>query len=298
MKKILTFIFICILLPLQALYSSGQTNQSKSSQPQSNPSNQAQVFAGSAMAGMDALFSRQEASLEDEYYLGRAVAANILNNYKPYTVNQALTAYLNRICQTIVINSSHPIIFNGYHVLVLDSPEFNAFATPGGHVFITRGLVEAATSEDMLAALIAHELSHIMLKHGMRLIDDMDIFMQAAQAASMGQALSGSASANRLMEYRNSVASIIDTMIKNGYSHEYEFEADREAVKLLASAGYDPAALVEMLKVLQRVQTSQRGGFNATHPTPAARITHVDSALRNIRVQDTNSYRTSRFKNK
>ena len=295
MKNFLAFLFLT-LFSFQAVYSEGQSQQP--SQPQPGKSGQAQSFAGSAMSAMNDSFARNEATLEDEYYLGRAVAANILNVYRPYTANQALTAYVNRICQTLVINSSQPAIYGGYYVLLLDSPEFNAFASPGGHIFLTKGLVEAAASEDMLAALIAHEISHIMLKHGMRLIDDMDIFNQASQAASQGQTMAGSSAANRLMQFRNSVAGVSDTMIKNGYSQTYEFEADREAVKLLAASGYDPAALTEMLRVLQRIQASQRGGFNNTHPTPAARISNADAAARNLRVQDTKSFRVPRFRNK
>ena len=292
MKKLLTLFVIGVVVLFQV---EGQSPRPRP-QPPRPPSGQAQAFASGGMTSMDSAF--QEWTPEDEYYLGRAVAAHVLDAYRPYLSNQPLTAYLNRICQTLVINSSKPVTFNGYHVLILDTPEFNAFASPGGHIFVTRGLVEAASSEDMLAALIAHELAHIILRHGIKLIDDMSIFNDAALAASQGAALSGSASARKLMSYRNSVAGMLDTMIKNGYSQTYEFEADREALKLLASAGYDPAALVDMLLILQRVQSSQRGGFNATHPTPAARIVNLDVALMNYRVQDTKSYRVPRFKNK
>src|SRR5215469_12178386 len=70
--------------------------------------------------------------------------------------------------------------FNGFYVMILDTMQFNAFASPGGHIFLTRGLVEATTSEDMLAALIAHEMAHIQLKHGLNLISSMDITNQAS----------------------------------------------------------------------------------------------------------------------
>jgi len=296
MKKLLTLFFAGMLLSFQAVYSEGQTQPPKPPTPPGGMSSMAQSFAGSAMANMDK--NLEGYTLEDEYYLGRAVAANVLSVYKPYTKNEDLTKYLNKICQVLVINSSNPVTFNGYHVLVLDSADFNAFASPGGHIFITRGLVEAAASEDMLAALIAHELAHIILKHGIRLIDEMSIFTDAALAAKQGQAMSGSSAANRLMTYRNSVANLSDAMIKNGYSQVFEFEADREAMKILAASGYDPAALLEVLKVLQRVQGSQRGGFNTTHPSPTDRIVNVETALRNFRVQDTKSFRTGRFKNK
>ena len=74
---------------------------------------------------------------EQEYYIGRGVAASIADTYKVANKPQ-IEAYLNSICQTLVINSERPVIFNGYHVAVLDTDEINAFATSGGHIFITK----------------------------------------------------------------------------------------------------------------------------------------------------------------
>jgi predicted Zn-dependent protease len=253
-----------------------------------------------AFADMDKAFSStdSEFTLEDAYYLGRAVAANILAVYKPYTQNPALTQYLNHICQTLVINAPQAVSFNGYHVIILDSPEYNAFATPGGHIFITKKLVEAAASEDMLAAIIAHELAHILLKHGIAIINDMKLSDEMTATANRAADLAGkdNAAAKRLMLFRDSVTKTIDTMLKNGYSQSQEFEADREAMTLLLKSGYDPAALQDMLKVLQQVQKSQKGGFNTTHPTPADRIANVENVR--YRTQDTRKYRAPRFKNK
>jgi predicted Zn-dependent protease len=85
-------------------------------------------------------------------------------------------------------------------------------------------------------------------------------------------------------------------MMKNGYSQAQEFEADSTAITLLAAAGYNPGALVEMLMVLQRVQSSQKGGFNSTHPSPASRISNAQKMNNRYFVQDTTSYRVPRFK--
>jgi predicted Zn-dependent protease len=258
--------------------------------------------AGDGFAGLDRIFdpSNQSFTPEDEYFLGRAVAANILATYRPYTRNRQLILYLNSICQTLVINSSRPEIFNGYHVMILDSPEYNAFATPGGHILVTRGLVEAATSEDMLAAIIAHELAHIILRHGISMIDDMKINEEIAAVARQAAAFAGSGNpgAQRALAMRNSVSGIIDTMLKNGYSRPQEFEADKSAVALLAAAGYDPNAMVHILRILQQLQSGQSGGFNSTHPSPAERLANVGSPSLLYRVPDTRSYRSSRFINK
>ena len=256
-------------------------------------------FLDEALSRMDTAFAQQEATPIDAYYLGRAVAANILAAYKPYTGNPALTRYLNLICQTIVINSAFPDLFNGYHVMILDSPEFNAFATPSGHIFITRGLVELTTSEDMLAALIAHELAHIMLKHGLSIIDDMRLLDEMSAAADSATRLAGNTqAAARFTYFRNSIGAALDAIVKSGFSQDQEFDADEGAIVLLAASGYNPAGLLEMLRVLQRVQTSQRGGFNVTHPSPAQRLDHAQRIAAQFQIRDTASSRASRFLNK
>jgi len=297
MKKLAALLLtVCFLV--QAAYSQGQS-QGKNNSGTSGSS--AQGFSDSAFSDMDKAFNNVEsdATPQDAYYLGRAVAANILAAYKPYTANQELTRYLNRICQTLVINSSQPASFQGYHVIILDSSEFNAFATPGGHIFVTKKLVETATSEDMLAAVIAHELAHIMLKHGIKLVDNMGLANEATIAANKATDLTGnSAAAQRLMLYRNSVTQILDTMMKSGYSKPQEFEADLMAAELLAASGYNPKALSEILRILQQVQTSQRGGFNTTHPSPSERIANTQGTINRYSVTDTGAYRAKRFINK
>ena len=257
-----------------------------------------QGFFDDALSDMDRAFSQGEFTPEDEYYLGRAVAASILAVYEPYTASPELTRYLNRICQTIVINSVQPVIFKDYSVIVLDSREFNAFASPGGHIFVTRFLVETAVSEDMLAAVIAHELAHVMLKHSVSIIDDFKLNDEMAALAEKARDLSGNTeAATRLIGFRNSVSAVINALFKNGYSKAQEFEADMEAAALLAAAGYYPGALVEMLQLLQQVQPSQKERFSATHPSPEERIANVAGWVGRYRVEDTRSYRVRRFKN-
>ena len=258
-------------------------------------------FFGEAMSDMDRAFSSAESepSLEDAYFLGRAVAAQILASYTPYTRDQELTRYVNLICQTLVINYPKAVTFKGFYVTILDSQEFNAFATPGGHIFLTKGLVEAMTSEDILAAVIAHEIAHIILKHGLNMIKDMELTNEMGAMANRAADFAGNnAAAARLMSFRDSVASIVDTMIKNGFSQPQEFAADREAAAILAASGYDPRSIIEVLRILQRVQASQRGGFNTTHPSPADRVRNIEAAASQLRVTDTRSHRTQRFRNR
>jgi len=264
MKKLPAFLLIAVCFLAQPVFVRGQT------------------FPGS---------SDDDFTLVDAYYLGRAVAANILASYRPYTGNPEATAYLNRICQTLVINSSLPPAFNGYHVMILNSNEFNAFATTGGHIFVTKKLVESASSEDMLAAVIAHELAHIAKRHSIIIINEMRLTAEMSSIANRASEMSGVSKSVSL--FRDSISASMDTLMKNGYSQNQEFEADMEAIVILRKAGYDPNALLDMLKLLQQQQGGQSGGLFSTHPSPIQRIAMVQSLQ--FRASDTRQYRVSRF---
>jgi predicted Zn-dependent protease len=297
-KKYLLFAIFGLIFGFPQ-FAMAQPGTDTSTAPGSPVLNSRDLSAG-ALSTMDAaLAPDEEFTPIDEYYLGRAVAANILTVYRLYTQNPELTRYLNLICQTIVINSPRSGLYNGYHVGILDSPEYNAFASPGGHIFITRGLVEAASSEDMLAAIIAHEIAHIILRHGIGTVDDMRLSNTLASIADWAfeTASPANPTAARVASIRNSVNQITDTMMKYGYSRPQEFEADNEAITLLAASGYNPNALVEMLRILQQSQASQRGGFAVTHPSPAERIANAENTSRRYRAQDSGSYRVQRFRN-
>jgi len=233
---------------------------------------------------------------EQEYYIGRAVAANILATYKIWDGNPAITAYANKICNAIVINSPRPDIYNGYHVMLLDSDEINAFATSGGHIYITRGLIASAKSEDALAGVIAHEIAHIQLKHGLKAIKTSRITQALAVTGTSAVGVAAGYDVNELTDvFNESVGQIVTTMVNNGYSQTQEFEADTTALGLLAATGYNPSGLIDMLNGLKTAEQGKSGGFVKTHPTPAARITNAQKSLSKYKVSDTGSSRQARF---
>jgi predicted Zn-dependent protease len=240
----------------------------------------------------------EEITPEQEYYLGRAVGAAILSRYQIWNGNAALTKYLNEICTAIVINSPQPDIFNGYHVALLDSAELNAFATPGGHIFITRGLFACADSEDVLAAVIAHEIGHIQLRHSIKALRKSRI-AQTILAASDSQAKTrGTDSAVNVKELAGImdelVNDLVTTLIEKGYSWEQEFDADTAAMALMAAAGYDPSGLITMLRHIES-QGSSCAGLAKTHPSPARRIGNAQETAVKFKIPDTRSYRQARY---
>jgi predicted Zn-dependent protease len=249
--------------------------------------------AGTAVAAWER--AAEEITPEQEYFIGRAVGANILTTYRIWNGNPALTNYLNLICAAITINSPRPDIFQGYHVAILDSNEINAFATPGGHIFVTRGLISVARSEDALAGVIAHEVAHIQLKHGLKSIRDSRIFEAIVVTGAAAASVATDMDTNQLTDvFTGSVGEIVQTLITNGFSREQEFEADNTAMALMAAAGYNPQGLIDMLRELRTVQTAGVG-FGRTHPTPADRITNAERTVRNHNVADNSAHRQARF---
>jgi len=237
----------------------------------------------------------ENATPEQEYFIGRAVAANILSNYKIYDKNPNLTAYLNYICGAIVINSPEPHIFNGYHVAILDSNDINAFTTSGGHIFLTRGLVRISKTEDALAGVIAHEVAHNQLKHSLKAIKTSRVTNAFLITATAGVGALTGMDANEFAEVLNeSVGEVMQAMVNSGYSKEQEYEADIAAMCFMAAAGYQPSGLIEMLNELKAVHTIGIG-LSKTHPAPGQRIYYAEKALNRFTVADTRPVRQERF---
>jgi predicted Zn-dependent protease len=240
----------------------------------------------------------EEITPEQEYYIGRAVAANILARYAVWGDSPALTKYLNEICKAIVVNSPRPEIYSGYHVAILDSDEINAFATSGGHILVTRGLIARADSEDALAAVIAHEIGHIQLQHSIKAIKNSRIVNALFVTGTSAAGALGNDEIKELAGVMDeSVNEIITTLIDKGYSREQEFDADTAALVLLAAAGYEPSGLAAVLRLLEQDGETYNaaGGFTKTHPSPSQRIANVNESLPKFKVPDTSSYRVERY---
>ena len=232
---------------------------------------------------------------EQEYYIGRSVCASILSNFKIYN-NKTKQQYMNKILQTLVLHSERPTLYNGYHLLLLDTDEFNAFATSGGHILITRGLADSVKSEDELAAVIAHEIGHVQNGDAIKSIKaNRWTNVVTGVATSAVSALDEKAGA----DLSNMVDDTITTMVNNGFSKTQEYDADKAAVSILASSGYNPGAIVEMLKRIQEREPkdkSKLSGMYKTHPAAEDRIKEVTKVLAKVKApEDTSAMREARF---
>ena len=209
---------------------------------------------------------------EQEYYIGRTVTATVLLGYQPLPTAK-LNWYVNELGQTLAQFSNRPETFGGYHFMVLDSDDINAFAAPGGLIVVTRGLIECCKTEDELASVLAHEIGHVELKHGLRAIRTGRLNSALTVLAVEGaKNLAGDDLAEVTQAFDESINEISTTLMNSGYSRKLEYEADAAAVSILRKSGYQPGALVAMLENMNRNWDPSRHDFAATHPPPAERI--------------------------
>ncbi len=215
---------------------------------------------------------------DEEYYVGRAVAARITSTYPLYR-NSRLTEYLNLIGQSIVLHTDKPTTFGGYHFALLDSPEINAFACPGGIILITRGMLSSVQSEDELAAVLAHEIGHIIHRDGIAAIQssrwtDALLVIGSNAAREFGP----KETAKLVSLFEGSIDDVFKTLVVNGYGRDQEKAADASALGYLAAAGYDPHGLTGYLNRLKQAGQGSKGGILTTHPGTEERLENVREA--------------------
>ena len=216
---------------------------------------------------------------EQEYYIGRSVAATVLATYKPYD-RPALNAYLTVLGQTLAQVSDKPETFGGYHFLVIDTDEVNAFAAPGGLILVSKGLLRCCRNEDALAAVLAHEIGHVQNQHGLQAIkrgrvnSALTVF-----AVETGRTLAGAPLTEVVKAFEGSITDISSTLMNSGYARVLENDADAVAVTLLTRAGYNAQALVALLTEMKPRLAADKRGFAKTHPSPEARITYVSGLV-------------------
>ncbi len=204
---------------------------------------------------------------QEEYFLGRAVAATLLSQYRLFH-DDRLTSYLNEVGQAVVLGSDRPYTYGGYHFAVLDTEEVNALSCPGGIIFLTRGMMRKLKSEDELAAVLAHEVAHVNHRDGIAAIQRSRWVEVASLLGSEAAKRVGGADLNKLVSlFQGSVDDVVKTLLVNGYSREQESAADQSALTFLNRLGYDPFALPECLERLDKEGSggAKRGIF-ATHP--------------------------------
>ena len=239
-----------------------------------------------------------EINEEEEYYIGRAVAAMILSRYAPYR-NDALNLYVNTVGNAVAVYSDRPEIYAGWHFLVLDTEEVNALAAPGGMIFITKGLLRRCRDEESLGMVLAHEVGHVCAKHGLQSIKKsrlVDAFKLIGQEAV--QRYSPEKLAQLTNVFEGVLGDIAEQLIERGYDRKLEYQADGLAVKFGVKTGLDPNGIQSFLKTLVGDSSSTSGkGWFKTHPTPESRMDSLEKTIGSLAAPPkTEAVRTDRFK--
>ncbi len=220
--------------------------------------------------------SFEDITPEQEYYIGRSVGAVILDQYDTYDEPRA-NEYLNILGQSVALASDRPELFGGYRFQILDSGEINAFATPSGLIFLTRGMLRLADSEDDVAAILAHEVGHIVHQHGLKAIKTSRVNTALTSVALTSAQFASNEDVVELTNaFGGSVQDVTGTLVNSGYSRGAEREADAEAVAILRRLGYDPRALVRVLEAMDKELEPGGLDFAKTHPDPQDRIEDID----------------------
>jgi predicted Zn-dependent protease len=211
-----------------------------------------------------ALLAACAISQSEEIQLGRQYAAEI-NKQLPIVDDPAVNRYITLVGDRIASQGRRKI---GYTFYVVNTDAVNAFALPGGFVYINRGLIEQTTNLSELAGVLAHEISHVEERHSVKQLERV-------QRANLGGALASILLGGAGGGLAQAGINVAGTAILAGYSREAESEADSLAVILLVEAGIDPTGLVTFFKRLLAEHERQPSLFEqwfSTHPLTEARI--------------------------
>lgn len=216
-----------------------------------------------AVAG---LFIPTLVGTEIERSIGQAAAREALQQYPPYRGDPRLNRYVQGVVDRLASNRERKDIH--YQVQVLDSNEPNAFAVPGGYVFVTTGALRLMNSEAELAGVLGHEIQHVEKRHGIKALQKQLVGMGIAVAA-MGQTNS---------EGLQTAGALALGLALKGWSRADENEADEGGVRLAAKASYDPRGLVQFLDKL-RFHEGPSLEIASDHPATENRIRKVNKQI-------------------
>jgi predicted Zn-dependent protease len=228
-------------------------------------------------------------SPEQDVELGRASAEEIAR--QSVVVEDArVNAYVQRLGEKIAGRAQGPRF--SYKFVVVDSPEANAFALPGGYVFINSGAIEAARNEGELAGVLAHEISHVALRHGTN---------QASKAylAKTGMRLLDAA----LGGAKNDLRKLAGALGLEGpgrlfvrLNRDAELQADTEGARLMAEAGYDPRDMAHFFQRLGEREDGTAREASGDHPDPARRAAAIQGLLPSLGVGASPLHNTEEFR--
>src|SRR5688572_14847827 len=216
-------------------------------------------------------------SAEQEVQLGQQAATDA-ERQLPMLNDRSVTNYVNTIVRRLAQVAPHRDY--PYQARVVNSSDINAFALPGGFIYVHRGLIEAARTEGELAGVVAHEMAHVALRHGTAQVSKA----YAAQlgVGALGQILGGN---RRNSQVWNVVGNLGLSTLFLKFSRNAEDEADSVGARMMAEAGYNPVEMANFFDLLQQQQRRNPSSveqFFSSHPAPANRSNHIRTEARSL----------------
>ena len=209
-------------------------------------------------------------SQEEEVRIGQQIAGNLLGA-APLVRDDGLQRYVNRVGRWVSLQTERPDL--AWHFGVIESDDLNAFAAPGGYIFLTKGLYRKLNNEAELAGVLGHEIGHVLRKHHLKLLQK-----------SQGIAALGGILGRKLKNENEVLQNLIGNgaeVVARGLDKDAEYEADRIGVVLSARAGYDAYALPAVLAEIGHVAKTDKSVslLFKTHPHPEERLGQLSEAV-------------------
>lgn len=239
-------------------------------------------MASAVGKGQQLIEGQRDMSQAEEVTLGAGIASNMLGA-APLLQDKKTQRYVNQVGQWLAQQTERSDL--AWHFAVLDDATYNAFAAPGGYVFITRALLHSMRSEAELAGVLAHEIAHVVRRHHLNAIKkaaDRAIWAElGGKGASMLSQTSSMSKYREMTPALTKLAKAGSEMYLRGLDKSDEFEADRMGVVIAARAGYDPYGLPAVLQTLQALNPSTEGLalMFRTHPAFAERLELLGQAM-------------------
>ena len=239
------------------------------------------AFAGEARKRISATSSDYSdvSDIEAEIRFGRELAARILGNYKLLD-DEKINRYVNLVGKGLALYAGRPEI--RYHFGVLDSDEINAFAAPGGYIFITRGALMKMDNEAQLAGVLAHEIAHVVKKH---VVKELNIRGDEGSGAGGIASLVGGSTGTLRVALEQALDDAADILFNKGYKIKDEIEADRVGILVASVAGYDPSALKAFLNNVKSFEKEDKT-YKGEHPIFEVRMREINETLEAQGLQD------------
>lgn len=218
---------------------------------------------------------------EQDVQLGREAAAEVRKQY-PLIENRAIREYLDELGDRLVQHAPAEFKYPQfeYSFTPVNLKEINAFALPGGPMFVNRGMIEAASTEGEVAGVMAHELAHVLLRHGTANATKAQGFQLGALAGAIAGAVVGGGWGELISQ--GSQFGLGTWLLK--YSREYEKQADLLGAQIMARAGYDPRDLARMFETIQRESRSGAPEWLSSHPNPGNRSQYIAQEASRLQI--------------